>query len=268
MLPAPIRFRQAMPAVSATRSWLGDAVSASLVHGTMVAGLLLGFWDASACVVGILLDNLFAYVVWLFVYLRLRPGYTRETLTKTFVGLSLGIWGYIAMFRAITLSDTAFLAMNFAVLKHVDVLGNLADVAGGLDGDAIAVVFVILAAILLLVSLYFLGEIMLAMPVADLSLIAASVALLRFVDVVYYQRRHSASIDDEKIDDAEKQLSELCLHVFVKGWVGALMMYLFTGTGWSMVWIYLGWSYAYDLLLRPLLWRWLIFDKAPAPSYP
>ena len=106
------------------------------VHGLMVAGLVAGFWDAGVCIVGILLDSLAAYGLWLAVYLKRRPAGTGDLrmLAKSFIGISFGVWGFIAMFRAITLRDTAFFATSFALLKYID-LSDALNV--GLDEDGL-----------------------------------------------------------------------------------------------------------------------------------
>lgn len=239
------------PGPAVLPGWVTAAVTATLIHGATAGGLLLGRWDAGESLVGILLDSLVAYALWLIVYLRLRPSGAgvREVLAKTFVGLSLGVWGFIAMFRAITLRDTALLAINFGMLE---VLGNIGD---ALDNELGAVLIVIVAAVLLLASLYFLGKIVVLMSIADLAFLGGSIALLRVIELLRYLRRHASSSFTDKVSDAEDHLSELCLHVFVKGWAGALLMYALVDTNLSLVWVYLAWSYGYDLLLRRWLWH-------------
>lgn len=225
---------------------------ATAVHGVMVAGLVSGFWDAGVCIVGIVLDSLAAYGLWLALYLRRRPRGTEDLrmLAKSFIGVSLGVWGFVAMFRSVTLRDTAFIATSFSFLKYVD-LGDVLDI--GFDEDTVLVLLVIVALILLLVSLYFLAQILLAMPAGDVTSIAAVVLALRIVEMFNYRRAEAA--DAEKLAEAERNLRELCLHVFVKGWFGAFLMLLIAFTALPMGWSYLAWSYAHDLLLRPWLWQ-------------
>ena len=233
---------------------IAETLMATAVHGVMVAGLLAGFWDAGACIVGILLDSLAAYGLWFALYLRRRPGGSDDfrMLAKSFIGLSFGVWGFIAMFRAITLRDTAFMATSFAVLKYLDV-GDALDMLGGFDEDGLLLLLVLIAAALLLVSLYFLAQILLAMPGGELASIFLCVAALRIVEVL--NARRDAADAAQSVAIAERNLAELCLHVFVKGWVGAFVMLVVAGTAWPMAWAYLAWSYAHDLLLRPWLWR-------------
>jgi hypothetical protein len=219
-----------------------------------VAGLLAGIWDAGLCIVGILLDSLAAYALWLALYLKRRPGGAGDyrMLAKSFIGISFGVWGFIAMFRAITIRDTAFFAASFALLKYVD-LSDLVDVAGGLDEDSVLFILVLLAAALLLTSLFFLAQILIAMPAGQVASIVACVAALRVVEI--FNDRRSGDEEADKAAVAERNMAELCLHVFVKGWFGALLMYVIAFSTLPMGWAYLVWSYAHDLVLRPWLWR-------------
>src|SRR5258706_7663434 len=129
--------------------WFAAAITASLVHGVMVAGLLAGFWDAGVCIVGILLDSLAAYGLWLTLYLRRRPVGSGDfrMLAKSFIGLSLGVWGFIAIFRSITLRDTSIIAASFAFLKYLD-LGDVLQVVGQADSleDAALMLLLLVAA--------------------------------------------------------------------------------------------------------------------------
>ena len=233
---------------------IADPLMATAVHGLMVAGLLAGFWDAGACIVGILLDSLAAYGLWLAVYLKRRPAGSGDfrMLAKSFIGISFGVWGFIAMFRAITLRDTAFFATSFAVLKYLD-LTDVLDV--GLDEDGLLLLLVLMAAWLLLVSLYFLAQIVLAMPGGQVASLVACVLAVRAFEMLDDGRKIGADADRASV--AQRNLAELCLHIFVKGWVGALLMLVVTFSSLPMVWAYLAWSYAHDLLLRPWLWGWL-----------
>ncbi len=228
----------------------------TLVHAAMVAGVLLGRWEAGGSVIGVLLDSLVAYTLWLAVYIRLRPsgGGVKEVVAKTFVGLSLGIWGVIAMFRAITLRDATLLAVNYGILE---VLGNM---GGAFDNDLGGVLLVILAAVLLVASLFFLGQILVTMSAVDLGWLGASVLVMRLIEVGRYLARHRTSTFTEKVDDAEDHLAELCLHVFAKGWTGAVIMFFFVDVQVQLIWVYLGWSWAYDVVLRRWLWRRLGTD--------
>jgi len=244
------------------RNWLAEALMPTVVHGVMVAGLLSGFWDPGVCIVGILLDGLAAFALWFAVQAAGRGPWDRRALGMSFIGLSIGVWGFIAMFRAINLQDTAFLAMNFAVLKYLD--PSMLEVASGLDGDAALVVLVILAAALLLVSLYFLGEILFAMPIGDVASLAACVLVLRIVELLGNYGRIKSDEIEGRI--AQQEMSALGLHLFVKGWVGALLIYLGSFTDLPVVWTYLGWSFAHDLVIRPLLGRMLPGDPIQAPQ--
>jgi len=231
------------------RDRLTAAVTTTVMHVGMVLGVMFGRWDAGASVVGVLLDSLVAYVLWLGVYLRLRPqGGTREVVAKTFVGLSLGVWGFIAMFKAVTIKDASILAVTWGIIEGASNLG-------GIDGDAAGILLLILAVVLLVASLFFLGQILVGMSPVDVGILGASVVVLRGIQVVRYLARHRDSTVSEKIGDAEDHLSELCLHVFAKGWTGALIMYFFVGFEVPLIGVYLAWSWAYDVLLRDWLWR-------------
>jgi hypothetical protein len=237
------------PSSTQLRDRIASVLTALLVHGTMAAGFAFGVWDAGASVVGVLLDSLVAYALWLAVYLRLRPPQDgrNEVLIKTFIGLSFGVWGFIGMFRAITLKDTAFLAINAAVLEG---LGSIGDA-----GDGAVVILVIVAAVLLIASLFFLGKILIGMAVLDLVWIAAGVAVFRIGEIARYVKRHADSTKEEKVEDAEDHLAELCLHVFVKGWAGAIIMFFLVGLSFELLWVYLAWSFLHDVVVRPLLWN-------------
>ena len=239
---------------------------ATAVHGLMVAGLVAGFWDAGVCIVGILLDSLAAYGLWLAVYLKRRPAGTGDLrmLAKSFIGISFGVWGFIAMFRAITLRDTAIFATSFAVLKFLDPT-DLVNV--GMDEDGLLFLFVLMAAWLLLVSLYFLAQILLAMPGGQVASLVACVLAMRGFEMLNDGRKSGADADRGGV--AQRNLAELCLHIFVKGWVGALLMLVISFSSLPMGWAYLAWSYAHDLLLRPWLWGWLgprLVQLQPAPE--
>ncbi len=185
---------------------------------------------------------------------------------KSFVGLSLGVWGFIAMFRSITFRDTALVAASFGLLKYLD-LGDVLDMAGGMDEDGLLLLLVVVAAALLLVALYFLAEILLSMPGGEVASIVACVVALRIVDVLNDRRSEAAGA--ERIEAVQRNLAELSLHVFVKGWVGAFLMLLFALSPLPMAWVYLAWSYAHDLLLREWLWRRLaprLAGIAPVPA--
>src|SRR5262245_5329811 len=170
-------------------SWLAGAVMATIIHGVMVAGLVSGFWDAGVCIVGIVLDSLAAYGLWLTLYLKRRQRGTDDfrMLAKSFIGVSLGVWGFIAMFRSITLRDTAFIASSFSFLKYID-LGDVLEGLGGFDEDAMLVLLLIVAVILLLVALFFLAQILIAMPAGDVVSILAVVVGLRVVELFNYRR--------------------------------------------------------------------------------
>lgn len=225
------------------------AIATTLVHVGMVAGVVFGRWDAGGSVVGVLLDSLVAYVLWLGVYLHLRPkGGTKEVMAKTFVGLSLGVWGFIAMFKAVTLKDASILAVTWGILEGASNIGSI-------DGDGAAILLVILAVVLLVASLFFLGQILVGMSPVDVGFLGASVLVLRGIQVARYLARHTDSSVSEKIIDAEDHLSELCLHVFAKGWTGALIMIVFVELEVPLIWVYLAWSWAYDVFLRDWLWR-------------
>lgn len=234
----------------ARRDRIAALITAVVVHATMSAGVLLGRFDGGATVLGVLLDSLVAYVAWLYLYLRLRPDgkAARELVAKTFVGLSLGVWGFIAMFRAITARDTVLLLANAAALEG---LGDL----GGIDGEAAAIILVIIAIALMVASLYFLGKIIVGMSPVDVAWVGVGVVVIRVFELVRYVMRHRDTSRDAQREDAEDHLSELCLHVFVKGWFGALLMTLFVDVPFALVWIYLAWSCLYDVLLRAWLWR-------------
>jgi hypothetical protein len=225
-------------------------ITAVVVHAAMGAGFLLGRFDGGATVLGVLLDSLVAYVAWLIIYLRLRPDgkAARELVAKTFVGLSFGVWGFIAMFRAITLRDTVLLSANAAML---DGLSGLS----GIDGDGAAIILVLIAIALLIASLYFLGKIMVEMSPVDLAWVGVGVVIIRVFELVRYVMRHRDTSRTEKLEDAEDHLTELCLHVFVKGWFGALLMTLLVDVPFALAWVYLAWSCLYDVLLRAWLWR-------------
>ncbi len=225
----------------------------SFIHGSMAAGFVFGRWEGGQTLLGILLDSLIAYVLWLFIYVRLRPvgRGVLEVMAKTFVGLSCGVWGFIGMFRAITAHDASLLAANVAIFE---VIGNLGD---ALDNDVGAVIVVIIAAALLVASLYFLAKMLVVTPWTNVAGLVGSIVVMRLVQVVRYWRRHRENSFTEKVNDAEDHLSELCLDVFVKGWGGALIMYMLVDVDLSLTWIYLVWSYAHDLLLRRWLWGWL-----------
>ncbi len=234
---------------AALRAWASQALTAVIVHGVMVAGLAAGKFDAGASVVGILLDSLFAYALWLVVYLRLRPSGkgVNEVLAKTFVGLSLGVWGFIAMHRALTVKDFSILAVNASILE---VAGNL----GNVDGDGAAIVIVVVAAILLIASLYFLGKVVVVMSLSQLSWLGGSILLFRAVEVGRYVARHRDTAFSDKVGDAEDHLAELCLHVFAKGWVGAIFLSFFAAVDVDLLAVYLGWSFVYDVVARRFLW--------------
>jgi hypothetical protein len=230
------------------RDRLTAALTTTIMHVGMVVGVVLGRWDAGASVVGVLLDSLVAYVLWLGVYLYLRPrGGTKEVMAKTFVGLSLGVWGFIAMFKAVTVKDASILAVTWGILEGASHLGDI-------DGDAAGILLVILAAVLLIASLFFLGQILVGMSPVDVAFLGVSVVVLRGIQVARYLARHRDSTVSDKITDAEDHLSELCLHVFAKGWTGALIMYFFVELEVPLIWVYLGWSWAYDVFLRDWLW--------------
>lgn len=235
---------------TARRDRFAAVITAVVVHAAMAAGLALGRFDGGATVLGVLLDSLVAFIAWLFLYLRLRPEgkASRELVAKTFVGLSLGVWGFIAMFRAITMRDTALLLANVSVLEGLGGIGNV-------DGEGAAILLVLLAIALMIASLYFLGKIMVEMSPVDLAWLGVGVVVIRVFELVRYVMRHRATTHAEKMADAEDHLSELCLHVFVKGWVGALLMTFLVWVPFSLVWIYLAWSCLYDVLLRAWLWR-------------
>ena len=221
-----------------------EGITAAAVHSLMLAGLLMGRWNAGATVVGVLLDSLVAYALWLYVYLRLRPVEgVKEVLAKTFIGLSLGVWGFIGMFRAISLKDSALLAVTTAVLQGAGSLGDI-------DGDGAVIVLLIIAVLLFIASLYFLGKILITMAPADLCWLGLGVAVFRVIEVWRAVRRLRSATFSDKVTDAEERLSELCLHVFVKGWFGAIAMSLFVGVSFDLVWVYLAWSFVYDAVLR------------------
>jgi hypothetical protein len=240
----------ANPNDTAQRDRIAAVITAVIVHAAMGAGVLLGRFDGGAAMLGVLLDSLVAYVAWLFLYLRLRPEGkgVRELVAKTFVGLSLGVWGFIAMFRAITLRDTVLLSANGAILEGLSGLS-------GVDGDGAAIILVILAIALMIASLYFLGKIMVAMSPVDVAWVGVGVVVIRVFELARYVMRHRDTAHTEKLEDAEDHLSELCLHVFVKGWFGALLMTILVDVPFALVWIYLAWSCLYDVLLRAWLWR-------------
>lgn len=232
------------------RDRVAAVVTALVIHGAMAAGLYAGRFGGGATVLGIALDSLVAYVAWLALYLRLRPDRkgVRELLVKTFVGLSLGVWGYIAMFRAISFKDTVLLSANAAVLEGLGSVGNI-------DGDGAAVIIVIVAIALMIASLYFLGKIMVELPPTEVGWVVAGVVVIRIYELARYVMRHRDTSKDEKLDDAEDHLAELCLHVFVKGWFGALLMTFLVDAPFALAWFYLAWSCLYDVLLRAWLWR-------------
>ncbi len=230
------------------RDRLTAAVTTTVMHVGMVVGVVFNRWDAGASVVGVLLDSLVAWVVWLGVYLHLRPtSGTKEVMAKTFVGLSLGVWGFIAMFKAVTVEDVSLLAVTWGILEGASNLG-------GIDGEAGGILLVILAVVLLIASLFFLGQILVDMSPVDVGFLSASVVVLRGIQVARYLARHKHGTVSEKIIDAEDHLSELCLHVFTKGWTGALIMGLFVELEVPLIWVYLAWSWAYDVFLREWLW--------------
>ena len=223
------------------RDRLTAAMTTTVMHVGMVVGVVVGRWDAGGSVVGVLLDSLVAYVLWLGVYLHLRPqGGTKEVMAKTFVGLSLGVWGFIAMFKAVTVKDASILAITWGILEGASDIGSI-------DGDAAGI-------LLLIASLFFLGQILVGMSPIDVGVLGVSVLVLRGIQVARYVARHSNSSVSDKITDAEDHLSELCLHVFAKGWTGALIMYFFVELEVPLIWVYLGWSWAYDVFLRDWLW--------------
>jgi len=238
------------PVVDAVRrDRITAAIATTLMHVGMVTGVIFGRWDAGGSVVGVLLDSLVAYVLWLGVYLHLRPkGGTKEVVAKTFVGLSLGVWGFIAMFKAVTVKDASILAVTWGILEGASNIG-------GIDGDAAGILLLILAVVLLIASLFFLGQILVGMSPVDVGFLGASVLVLRGIQVARYLARHKDSTTSEKIIDAEDHLSELCLHVFAKGWTGALIMIVFVEFEVPLIGVYLGWSWAYDVFLRDWLWR-------------
>jgi len=227
---------------------------ATVVHGVMVGGLVAGVWDAGACIVGILLDSLAAYCIWLTIYLRRRGLDPRNSynVARSFIGLSLGVWGFIAMFRSITLRDVSIIATSFAVLKYIDP-EILFELVGGADSiDEVVFILVLLLAVwLLLVSLYFLAQILWAMPFGQLAAVVASVAAIRATEVYNWNR---SGAEDDRIALAERNIAELALHVFVKGWLGALLIFLITFSEIHLGWAYLIWSYFHDLVLRPWVW--------------
>ena len=230
------------------RDRLTAAMTTTVMHVGMVVGVVVGRWDAGASVVGVLLDSLVAYVLWLGVYLHLRPqGGTKEVMAKTFVGLSLGVWGFIAMFKAVTVKDASILAITWGILEGASDIGSI-------DGDAAGILLLILAVVLLIASLFFLGQILVGMSPIDVGVLGVSVLVLRGIQVARYVARHSNSSVSDKITDAEDHLSELCLHVFAKGWTGALIMYFFVELEVPLIWVYLGWSWAYDVFWRDWLW--------------
>lgn len=231
------------------RDRLTAALTTTIMHVGMVVGVIWGRWDAGASVVGVLLDSLVAYVLWLGVYLHLRPmGGTREVMATTFVGLSLGVWGFIAMFKAVTIKDASILAVTWGIIEGASNLG-------GIDGEAGGILLLILAVVLLIASLFFLGKILVGMSPVDVGFLGVSVLVLRGIQVARYLARHKHSTVSDKITDAEDHLSELCLHVFAKGWTGALIMFFFVELDVPLIWVYLGWSWAYDVVLRDWLWR-------------
>lgn len=230
------------------RDRLTAAFTTTVMHVGMVVGVIVGRWDAGGSVVGVLLDSLVAYVLWLGVYLHLRPrGGTKEVMAKTFVGLSLGVWGFIAMFKAVTVKDASILAITWGILEGASHIGDI-------DGDAAGILLLILAVVLLVASLFFLGQILVGMSPVDVGFLGVSVLVLRGIQVARYLARHRNSTVSDKITDAEDHLSELCLHVFAKGWTGALIMYFFVELEVPLIWVYLGWSWAYDVFLRNWLW--------------
>lgn len=234
---------------NAWRAWAASAVTATIVHAVMLAGVLSGRFDAGASVVGVLLDSLFAYALWLIVYLRLRPSGkgVNEVLAKTFVGLSLGVWGFIAMHRALTVKDFSILAINASILEAAGSLGNV-------DGDAAGVIIVVVAAVLLIASLYFLGKVVVVMSLSQLAWLGGSIFLFRALEVGRYVARHRDTSFSERVGDAEDHLAELCLHVFAKGWIGALFLSFFAASDVDLLKVYLGWSFAYDVVARRVLW--------------
>jgi hypothetical protein len=230
------------------RDRLTAAITTTVMHVGMVVGVVFGRWDAGASVVGVLLDSLVAYVLWLGVYLRLRPqGGTTEVVAKTFIGLSLGVWGFIAMFKAVTVKDASILAITWGILEGASDIGSI-------DGDAAGILLLILAVVLLIASLFFLGQILVGMSPVDVGFLGVSVVVLRGIQVARYVARHQNSSVSDKITDAEDHLSELCLHVFAKGWTGALIMYVFVELDVPLIWVYLAWSWTYDVFLRTWLW--------------
>ena len=149
-----------------------------------------------------------------------------------------------------------FLAGTFLVL-----LGMLddkfeLDAITKLAGQALAagILLLILAVVLLIASLFFLGQILVGMSPVDVGVLGVSVVVVRGIQVARYLARHKNSSVSDKITDAEDHLSELCLHVFAKGWTGALIMYFFVELEVPLIWVYLGWSWAYDVVLRAWLW--------------
>jgi hypothetical protein len=231
--------------------WLAQAAIATLVHGVMAVGLYHGAWDAAVCIVGILLDILAVYALWLTMYLRGPWECDGRFLAKSFIGLSLGVWGFVAMFRSIALHDVAIWGTSFGFLRYLERLDLAPDlVVNDVPEEMLLVVLVIAAIALALVALYFLAGILWSMPGGEVLSMIAVVAALRAVE--YLKHRNGSPAD--RLSLAERNLSELCLHAFVKGWLGALLMLILIESTLPLAWVYLAWSYAHDVFLRQSLW--------------
>ncbi len=241
---------------------MGAVLSAALLHGLLLAAVLSGHFALPEVLGGIVLSGVLGFSLGAVQYYTYSTEPQRQKLmamAKSFGFMSIGVWGYMGMLMAIKSGDMALLGVNTLLLEGLGDMGDIGDLSGlgDIDDEGIVIVLVIIAAAFFIAAMYFLIKFLLTLGAANLMVLVASVVTLQSLQFLR-RRMQLVAVPDPAFAAIQLRhdLRALGFHLFIKGWVGSFFMTLFVMAFASHqlhVYYYIGWSFAYDALLQPLV---------------
>lgn len=243
-------------------------VSATLFHLPLLFGFLLGYLDLEQVVLGTLLTNLVRISIWTPAALHRRRGSSVKVVLAeaclVIIGISLGVWGYVGVIKGAGAGDFSYLGLNYAgleLLGELDLsnLGELGDDEGG--GEVFLVLLAIAALALFCYSMFLLYEVIGAGDPTIVGILLMTALVVESLAYLRHQQQAKTLPADATDQQEHHNLRLLARMMFVKGWVGALLIGLFQANHTLMVLGYIGWSWLYESFAEQLWKRWF-----PAPK--
>jgi hypothetical protein len=257
---------------AATPTWLKyvqrltEGATTSAVHGLLLLGVLASRFALPDVLGGIVLNNMLAFafsavLFWQFRYHDVKT--SLWDLAAPFGFSSFGLWGFMGILMAMRTGDLTLLGTNTLLLEGLGDLGNLDDI----DGEAIVWLLIIVAIVMFAASIYFLVSFLLTLGAVQLMVLVAGTLSLQSVQFLRrrldLQSRAKHGPRVETYNRVHHDLRALGYHLFIKGWVGAMLFYAFTAImqprtdgaslATSQIYFYLAWSWLYDAVLQQIL---------------